>query len=194
MQWSLDSDTTRLLHAWSDGDVAARDVAIEKLYPSLKALVGQIAARGGLRSPLDTTELVHETYLKLSAQEQASWRNRGHFFALAARLVRRLIVDHLRRQSRDKRGGDVVRLHLDEARPELDVALRVAASDLELLDLDRALERLEAIDPQAARVVEMRYFVGLGHDETAQALGIGRATVSRSWRFGRAWLRAQLAA
>ncbi|MEM6454708.1 MAG: sigma-70 family RNA polymerase sigma factor [Acidobacteriota bacterium] len=183
-------DVTQLLHAWRDGDEAARDRLIELLYPQLRRLAGHLRNQRDARDGLQTTELVHEAYLKLIDQTRAGWQDRAHFFAIAARVLRRLIVDHLRHHQRQKRGGDAVHHPLDDVTlPALD-----GPDAIDVLSLDQALHRLAQIDATAARVVELRYFGGLSHDETADLLNIGRATVGRAWRFARAWLRAQLAA
>lgn len=177
---------TQLFSAWNQGDTAAREQLLEALYPELKVMASRRLAAVGRPITLDSVDLLHEAYLKLVDQRQAEWQNRQHFFALAARVVRRVLMDHLRHRFRDKRGGQAENLPID------DITLAVEGIDIDLMDLDRALVRLEEVDPQAARVVELRYFAGLGHDETAAALGIGRATVGRSWRFARAFLKSHL--
>ncbi|MEM7349411.1 MAG: ECF-type sigma factor [Acidobacteriota bacterium] len=188
---SPEIETTRWLQRWSHGDLEARSELIEHLYPQLRRLVGHHLRRGSADPLLQTTELMHELYLALDEQQRCQWQDRNHFFAIAGRLLRRVIVDHERHRLRDKRGGGRVHLPLEEA---LGVASTAGGAGIDVLALNRALTRLETIDPQAARIVDLRYFGGLSHDETAEALGIGRATVARRWRFARAWLRRQLGA
>jgi RNA polymerase sigma factor (TIGR02999 family) len=136
---------------------------------------------------LQTTDLIHEAYLKLAGQADIEWENRTHFFALSAQLMRHILVDYARAKHRAKRGGDAVRLSLSRAE-------RVPAegSDVDLLALDEALTRLAAIDEQQSRVVELRYFSGLDIEETAGALGISPATVKRDWTTAKAWLGREL--
>lgn len=181
-------DITQLLVDWCDGQQGAEDRLIEQVYPQLRKLAAHLLQHRGSGATLQVTELVHETYLKLIDQQRVSWQNRAHFFAIVSRLLRRSIVDHVRKRSRAKRNHGVAALPLDE------VTVKVDGQDIQVLALDQALERLGAIDPMAARVVELRYFAGLTHDEVAEALGIGRATVGRSWRFARAWLAGHLEA
>ncbi|HEX2640099.1 MAG TPA: ECF-type sigma factor, partial [Pyrinomonadaceae bacterium] len=136
---------------------------------------------------LQTTALVHEAYLKLIDQKQVEWKSRGHFFALAAQAMRRILVDHAKSRHREKRGGP------NENVPLEDELLAVAEeTNIDVIALDEALSRLAKFDPQQERIVEMRYFAGLSLDETAAALGISRATAARDWAVAKAWLHREL--
>jgi RNA polymerase sigma factor (TIGR02999 family) len=179
---------TRLLRGWASGDAAAGDRLFELIYPQLRRIVKR---RLSLRRPgelLQTTDLLHETYLRLTRQHRTDWNNRAHFFAIAATVARRVIVDHARHAARRHRRAGGLSLALDE------VVLAAAPPRVDLVALDRALDELAAIDRSAARVVDLRYFGGLSLEETADALGIGRATAVRAWRFARAWLGQRLLA
>jgi RNA polymerase sigma factor (TIGR02999 family) len=135
---------------------------------------------------MQATALVNELYLKLFGGEPVDWRNRAHFFAVAARQIRRLLIDYARAGLAEKRGGDRVKLSLTEVKG------LAAPSQQALLDLDAALLRLETLDPRAARIVELRYFAGATEQETAEAAGVSAATVKRDWDFARTWLISQL--
>jgi RNA polymerase sigma factor (TIGR02999 family) len=176
-------EVTRLLKAWGGGDAAAWEELIPVVYDELRRrAAGQLRhERSG--HTLRPTDLVHETYLKLVAQN-ARFENRGQFFAVASRLMRRILVDHARARGAAKRGGG---LRVTLVEPE---ARRTA--DPELLDLDAALDELQALDERQARLVELRYFGGLSLDETAHALELSAATVSREWSIAKAWLYRRL--
>ncbi len=178
---------THLLIAWEGGDQQARDGLMEILYPHLRRLAACQLAEGGRDLSLRPTELVHELYLRLADQQRANWRNRGHFFAVAARLMRRLIVDHARHSKRQKRGAGAVHIPLD------DLELVAVAPAAEILALDAALRDLAAIDPSAAQLVDLRYFMGLNLEEAAEAMDLSRTTVVRRWRYAKAWLGRELA-
>ncbi|MEM8934620.1 MAG: ECF-type sigma factor [Acidobacteriota bacterium] len=181
-------EITDLLHTWRASDQEAdREALIERLYPELRRLA-QSRLRDRSDVSLQATELVHELYVRLFAQRHLDFANRSHFFAICGRLLRRALLDHARHRSRRKRGGDAVEVPLSDD----EVTLIADGRTLDVLMLDTAIGRLEAVDPVAARVVELRFFAGMSHDETAEVLGIGRATVGRSWRFARAFLRRQM--
>ena len=178
-------ELTDLLRAWQDGDAEAGDRLVQKVYPQLRALVHKRLARGALT--LQPTEVVHEVYLKMQRGSQPDWQDRAHFFAIAASLIRDVLVDYLRRKNSQKRGGDWQRLTLDNM-----VDLEGEAINPDLLDLHEALERLAALDGVAARLVELRFFGGLEIRDAVPVLGLSSATLVRKWRYARAWLRREL--
>lgn len=177
------ADITQLLIEWNGGS----EKAFEKLMPLVYRELHQIASRHLRReSPertLQTTALVHEAYLRLVDQTRANWQNRSQFFAVAANMMRRILIDHARKRLRPKHGGDVFKISLDDG--TIDVSDERAA---ELIALDEALKKLAAEDAGKAKLVELRYFGGLSIEETAEALGVGTATVTRQWRIVKAWL------
>ena len=173
---------TRLLRASRDDDQAAARL-FERVYDELRGIARNQLRRERAGHTLQATALAHEVYLKLSAQQDADWRNRAQFFAVAARATRRLLVDHARARLRTKRGGGAHHTHL---RTGIDAA--VPETDAGLVALDEALTRLRLEDPLKCRVVEMRYFGGCTHDDIAAALGVSSRTVERHWRYARAWL------
>ena len=179
-------EVTALLARWSHGD----DAALAELTPLVYAELRRIAHRhmGGQRHDhtLQTTALVNEAYLRLADQTNPSWQNRAHFFAVAARAMRQIVVDYARSQQSQKRGGGLLRIELDEA------AIVSPEQSQEIVDLHEALERLAALDSRKAQVVELKYFGGLNYDEMAEVLKISPVTVRRDWRFAKAWLYTQL--
>ena len=178
-------DFARLLHAARAGDRAAFDAAFAGVYDELHALAGRVRAAGA-SDTLNATALVHEAYLKLVPSADRGWVDRAHFFAVAARAMRQVLIGAARRRLADKRDGVVVAL--DEA---ANVAPLLPA---ELLALDEALERLAALSERQARVVELRFFAGLTGEEIAATLGVAAPTVQRDWRVARAWLARELGA
>lgn len=182
------SEVTQLLRDWSDGNSAAREELLQLVYRPLRELAGRHLQRERDGHTLQPTALVHELYLKLVKQRRVDWEDRRHFFAVAAQMMRRILVDHARRRKSDKRGGDMISIELDDA---LEVA---ASASIDVVALDVALENLTAIFPQQAKIVELRFYGGLTIDETAEVLGISAATVSREWTMARAWLRRALSA
>jgi RNA polymerase sigma factor (TIGR02999 family) len=180
-------EITRLLADWAGGD---RD-ALDRLAPLVHAELRRIARRqmGGERQghTLQATALVNEAYLRLAGQEGFEWKDRAHFYAVCAQVMRHVLIDHARAHARDKRGGGALHVSLDEA------AVMSAESASELVALDEALRELEEVDPQKGRVVELRYFAGLSIEETAEVLGISPTTVRREWRRAKAWLYRALA-
>ena len=177
---------TQLLTEWSHGD----DAALTELTPLVYEELRRIAHRHmGGQPPdhtLQTTALVNEAYLRLADQTNPSWQNRAHFFAVAARAMRQIVVDYARSQQSQKRGGLLLRIELDEA------AIVSPAESKEIVDLHEALERLATLDARKAQVVELKYFGGLNYDEMAEALKISRVTVRRDWEFARLWLYTEL--
>jgi RNA polymerase sigma factor (TIGR02999 family) len=188
MSDSRAADVTRLLHEWKAGDREALDRLIPVVYTELHALASRQLAREWRHDRLQTTAVVSEAYVRLFGQRAVDWQNRGHFFAIAAQLMRRILVDHARRERRSKRGGDGTPVALDE-----DIASAPASVDaVDALDLDRALAKLEQMDPDTARLVELRFFGGLTIEETAAALDISIATVKRDWAIAKGWLYREL--
>lgn len=182
------AEITRLLSAWRGGDEAALDALVPLVYPQLRELARSCFRRErGLRT-LQPTALVHEVYLRL-VDVEVDWRSRAHFFAVAGRLMRRLLVDEARRRRRLKRGGERP-LPIEEL--EVEPTLEGADPEHRLLDLDRALDRLERFDERKARVVEARLFAGLTIRETSEVLGIASATIERELKMARAWLGREL--
>jgi len=179
-------EITQLLVAWNNGDEAA----LEQLTPLVQAELRRLAKRfmGGERQGhiLQTTALVNEAFLRLIDWENVEWRNRSHFFGLAAQIMRRILVDYARARRREKRGGDALHVSLSEA---ANVAQEQRA-DLEALD--DALKTLEKLDPRQARVVELRFFAGLSLEETAEVLKVSLSTVRRDWSLAEAWLFREL--
>jgi RNA polymerase sigma factor (TIGR02999 family) len=182
---STQLDVSSLLAAWSASDPAARDALVSMLYGELRRLAHHFMEGERAGHTLQTTALVNEAYLRLADFDRIQWHSRAHFFAIAATLMRRILIDHARVRSRDKRGGQVVFTTLDGEH----VGLR---PNIDVLALDEALHRLAAIDPQHARIVELRFFGGLTIEETGDALGISAATVKRDWTWAKAWLYQQL--
>ncbi|MGO4775207.1 ECF-type sigma factor, partial [Lysobacter sp. 2RAB21] len=181
-------DITQLLESWRNGDANAETQLLEQIYPVLRRLAQQRLTRSGQLTLL-ATELANDAYFKLVEQRDAPFQNRVHFYAIAAHVIRRLLVDHLRERSALKRGGGVLQVTLQAGQ---DVA--AATPDLaDALDLDRLLQRLERINARAAKGVELRYFGGLTIEETAQTIGVSLPTAKRDWQFARAWLHDQLA-
>jgi len=180
------NDLTQLLHAWRKGDEAARNQLMSLVYDELRRLAGNYLRRERAGHTLQPTALVHEAYLQLIDQSQVSWESRAHFFGAAARLMRRILVDHARAHNAEKRGGGEERLELNEAIgvPE--------QKDINLLALDDALSELARIDPQQSQIVELRYFGGLSIEETATVLNISPATVKREWSMAKVWLYRQI--
>lgn len=176
------NDLTGLLQAWSGGDAAAEGQLVPLVYEELRRQAARQLRRERADHTLRPTALVHEAYLRLLGQERAQWHNRAQFYAVAAHVMRRVLVDHARQRAAHKRAGSWCRVSLVE-----DLAA-TPAIDVDVLALDRALEELARLDPQRARVVELRFFGGLTLDEAAEALGVSPATVTRAWRMARAWL------
>jgi RNA polymerase sigma factor (TIGR02999 family) len=181
------SEVTRVLSAIEGGDPHAAEQLLPLVYEELRRLAAQRLAQEKPGQTLEATALVHEAYLRLVDGEKVShWDSRGHFFAAAAEAMRRILVENTRRHRAQKRGGGRERIAL----PEL--AEPAPVDPVDLLALDEALKRLEALHPQKAQVVKLRFFAGCGLDQTAQMLGISRATAQRHWAYARAWLFGQL--
>jgi RNA polymerase sigma-70 factor (ECF subfamily) len=181
------SDITRLLQEWQDGSAQALERLIPLVYKELHTLASRYLSRERQHHTLQPTALVNEAYLKLAGQRDVDWQNRAHFFGIAAQLMRRILVDRARHDSRVKRGRDISLVALDDADPA-----SVAVEPVDVISLDRALSRLEALDPQQGRIVELRFFVGLSIQETADVMRISTGTVKRDWAMARAWLYREL--
>lgn len=178
---------TELLIAWSDGHREALDRLAPLVYEDLRHLAARYMQREPAGHALQSTALVHEAYLRLVDQRQVQWRNRAHFFGVAAQMMRRILVDYARRRRAERRGGGWERVTLtgDPVGPD-------GGNEVDVLALHEALERLAAFDPRQERIVELRYFAGLTIEETAEVVGASPATVARDWTMAKAWLRANL--
>lgn len=175
---------TQLLLAWGQGDESARDRLIPMIYDELRRLARKHLRRERPGHTLQTSALVNEAYLKMAGQ-QVSWQGRAHFFGIAARLMRQILVDHARLRDNAKHGGDWQRVSLDGA----DAGQEQSA---DILALDDALQTLAQMSPQQSRIIELRFFGGLTIEETAEVLSVSHATVEREWRVARAWLWREL--
>ena len=181
-------EATALLGAWAGGDSAALDRLLPLVESELRLLAHRYLRRERPNHTLQTTALVNEAYLRLVDQRSARWQNRSHFFGIAARLMRRILVDHARRLAFAKRGGGAVHLSLDET---FDMAEERAS---ELIALDDALEALAGVDERKRQLVELRYFGGLSVEETGEVLGLHPDSVTREWRRAKAFLRREMEA
>jgi RNA polymerase sigma factor (TIGR02999 family) len=193
------TEVTGILNAIGQGDPHAADRLLPLVYDELRRLAAQRLAHEKAGQTLQPTALVHEAYLRLvaggdeSAGRELSWDNRGHFFAAAAEAMRRILVENARRKQRVKHGGGRQRVGLDEHdEPVESSPEELVALEEEILALDEALPRLAEEDPAAAQVVQMHFFAGLSLEQTAEALGVSRATAYRHWAYARAWLRCAL--
>ena len=180
-------DITTLLHRWREGDKAAIDQLVPLVYDELRRVARARLRNEPLDHPLQTTALVHEAYLRLVALDRMRLADRTHFFAMAARLMRQVLVDQARRIRAEKRGGGLSVVGIDAA-----ALVTRTTPRLDLIALDEALEELETVEPRLCHVVELRFFSGLSIDETADALRVSTATVERDWTFARAWLHQRL--
>jgi RNA polymerase sigma factor (TIGR02999 family) len=178
---------TQMLHEWSEGKAEALDELMPLVYEELHRQARRYMRRENKDHTLQTTALIHEAYLKLIDQRDVRWESRTHFFAIAAQAMRRILVDYARTKHRNKRGGNDAKVSLEET-----VLISTEEKGIDLIALDEALTRLAKIDPQQARVVELRYFGDLGLDETAEALNISRATVAREWNTAKLWLHREM--
>jgi RNA polymerase sigma factor (TIGR02999 family) len=180
-----DGEFTALLASWRAGNKEAGDELVTIAYERLRELAALYLHRERADHTLQATALVHELYLKLFSSSSIDWNDRAHFFAIAARQLRRILVDHARHMRADKRGGNARKVSLTEAR-ELGRSL-----NFDILDVDGALTRLETLNSRAASGVELRFFAGLTEEESAAVLGISLVTLHRDWKFARAWLISQ---
>jgi RNA polymerase sigma factor (TIGR02999 family) len=179
-------EVTQLLQAWSNGDRAALDQLMPIVYAELRRLARRQLASERPDHTLQTTALVNEAYLRLVDQNSLQWQNRAHFFAVAARIMRHILVDYARARHNAKRGGRAKKVRLDEA---AEVSTERAA---EMVALDDALTALGEFDPRRGQIVELRFFGGLSVEETAEALNVSPGTVAREWTLAKAWLQREI--
>ena len=179
-------DITTLLNDWQGGNERALNELTPLVYNELRRLAQSYINRERPGHTLQGTALLHEAYMRLIDQRQVQWRSRNHFFALAAELIRRILVDHARAKRAEKRGGDHVKLSLEDG---METPI---AADVDLIALDDALKLLAQTDPQQSQIVELRYFAGLKIEETAEVLHISPATVKRDWAVAKAFLKREM--
>jgi RNA polymerase sigma factor (TIGR02999 family) len=177
-------ELTQLLIAWSRGDARALEQLTPLVYAELRKIAHRYMNRERAGHTLQTTAVVHEAFLRLLGNPQENWHNRAHFYAIAAQMMRRILVDYARANLRTKRGGETIRVALED----IDAPVTEPALDPDLIALDEALEKLVEIDPRRGRVVELRFFGGLSVEETAHVLQVAPDTVVRDWRVAKAWL------
>ena len=183
---SSSQDVSRLLAEYREGDAGALDRMIPLVYAELRRIAARALLAERREHTLQPTALVNEVYVRLVERPNASWQDRAHFLACAARVMRQILVDHARAHRADKRGGGLLRVTLGEE------TLAAEGPEVDFLALDAALDRLARQDEQKSRIVELRYFGGLSNEETAEALGISPRSVKRGWALARAWLRREL--
>ncbi len=181
-------DITRMLIELTDGNTEVVNSILPHIYDELRRLAGSYLRRERADHTLQPTALVHEAYMKLIDQKKVKWQNRAHFFGIAAQVMRRILLDHARKHKADKRGGEAEKLPLEE-----EILVVSHEKSNELIALDDALDALAAIDPQKAKIVELRYFGGLSIEETAEVMGVSVPTINRQWRTAKAWLYGQIA-
>jgi RNA polymerase sigma factor (TIGR02999 family) len=182
---SHEGDVTLLLREWAKGKPEALDRLFETVYPELRRIAGGLFRGERPENILQPTSVVNELFLKLIRQRRLRFEDRGHFYSLSARLMRRVLMDHARSELREKRSGGVP-VQLEDGMAWVD------GNPAQSLDLDRVLDELESLDPRKCRIVEFRYFLGFTSDETAELLNTSKATVDRDLRFARAWLHERL--
>jgi RNA polymerase sigma factor (TIGR02999 family) len=182
----MPTNVTELLIGWGQGNKKALDELVPIVYDELRRQAARYLRHERVGHTLQTTALIHEAYMRLIDQKNVQWQNRAHFFGIAAQLMRRILVDHARKKQRNKRGGSDIRVSFAEA------TVKAKGQDLDVVALDEALARLEKIDAQQGRIVELRFFSGLTVEETAEVLGISKATVKRDWSMARAWLHREI--
>ncbi|MFN7733550.1 MAG: sigma-70 family RNA polymerase sigma factor [Pirellula sp.] len=183
----MPDETTRLLAGVARGDHQCIDQLMAHVYDELRAIAANRMREENAGHTLQPTALVNEVFLRMVGQTRVNWKDRSHFFAVAANLMRRVLIDHARRRAAGKRGGGAKKLILDQ-----EAILSSDTDPLDLVALDDVLTRLAQLNERHARVVELRYFAGLGVEETAEALGVSAATIKNDWRIARAWLAVQL--
>jgi len=185
---SSTTDVTGLLLRWSEGDADALQRLLPLVYDELRRIASNQLRRERADHALVPTALVHELYLRLVEQRRTTWQNRAHFFGLAAKLMRRILVDHARAEHAEKRGGQLTRVSLQDVLDDDPPGTQVAEVVDDVLAIDNALKRLAIVDEDQARIVELRFFAGLSVEETAHVLARSPRTVKREWRLAKAWL------
>ena len=180
---TLPSQVTQLLIKWSEGDKAALDQLIPFVHSELRRIARRYMRRQNPGHTLETSALINEAYLRLVDQQSVEWKDRAHFFAVSAKIMRHILIDHARKYRYVKHGGHVRKIELNEA------ATMPAQRAAEFVVLHDALGELEAVDPRKSQIVELRFFGGLNIEETAEVMKISPATVQREWRAARAWLQ-----
>ncbi len=176
---------TELLTRWSEGDLSARDELVPLVYDELRRIARRCLAERGSDHTLQPTALVHEAYLRMIRRDSVRWRDRLHFFGIAAHLMRQILIDYARKTSAAKRGGNSVTITLDEAPEGTDPTQKI---NLDLIALDDAMKELASFDPRQCKIVELRFFGGLSIEETADVVEISPATAKREWACARLWL------
>ena len=179
-------DITRLIHEWRSGRSDALNRLIEAAYPELRRIAHRYCQGERPSQTLQCTAVVHEAYLRLAQGSNRTWTNRAHFFGFAAHLMRHILVDYARARLAEKRGGGVPAISLNDAEGA------AAPPDVDVLDLNAALEELEKLDPLLGRILELRYFTGLSIRETAEVTGVSESTVKREWILAKTWIRRKL--
>ena len=186
MAGSQANDVTRLLIDWNQGDAEALNSLMPLVYEELRRIARRYLQGERLGHTLQSTALVHEAFIRLIDVDRVQWQNRAHFLAMAAQMIRRILVDHARGRKAEKRGAGAFLLELDEG------IVAPGGGPVDLVDLNTALEKLAVLDEQQARIVELRFFGGLSVEETAEVLHISTPTVKRDWKMARAWLFQQM--
>jgi RNA polymerase sigma factor (TIGR02999 family) len=179
-------DITALLHDWKSGDASAAERLANLAYPELRRIAMRHCRRENRSSTMQCTAVVHEAWLRMAQQQDACWTDRTHFFAFVSRLMRSILIDYARAKKSKKRGGGALQFSL------ADSDAISSPPEIEVLELNAALEELERLDPMQGRIVELRYFSGLSIPETADALGISESTVKREWTVAKTWIRRRL--
>jgi RNA polymerase sigma factor (TIGR02999 family) len=178
-----------MLRQWSNGDANVFDRLTERVYDQLRLLADQALSVDWSNKSLQPTELVHEAYLRLIDAKQLDWKNRSHFFAISARLMRQILVDRARARMAEKRGGRVTKLSIQSVATDV---VDQRGQPIDLISLDLALQELTDLDHDQGRLVELRFFAGMTVEETAEVLGVSTRTIKRDWRLAKAWLRRRL--
>lgn len=183
------SEVTQLLKRWREGDKSAERALFDEVYPVIHALAREQMRRSFGHVTLRATELVNEAYERLERQRHVDWQNRAHFYSIAARMLRRVLIDYLRERDAQKRGAGAAHVELEDA---IEIAVEDPVDRFDWMGLDQALTEFEAEEPKHAQLVELRYFAGLNIEQAAAALDVSTATAGRMWRFARAWLKRRM--